>query len=76
MVNNDQVKKVALEQDRILITPTDDTQENNGVKSRIEDPGCSHSPECISGISEQIWNHGIVDSQKIHDWLYNSEHRV
>ena len=31
MVNNDQVKKVALEQDRILITPTDDTQENNGV---------------------------------------------
>ena len=31
MVNNDQVKKVALEQDRILITPTDDAQENNGV---------------------------------------------
>ena len=31
MVNNDRVKKVALEQDRILITPTDDAQENNGV---------------------------------------------
>ena len=51
-------------------------QENNGVKSRVENPGCGYGPECISGISEQVWNHGIVHAKEIQNRLHNSKHRI